>query len=204
VVASRIYPGLPPHGRGQRIGLLGGSFNPAHPGHRHITLMALNRLGLDRVWWLVTPGNPLKPRSGLPELGLRMARAAEVARHPRIAISGVEAVFGSVYTADLVQNLRRVAPAVGFVWIMGSDNLRQFNRWGRWREIAATIPMVVVNRPGSLAAPLAAPAAQALRRWRIDESDAALLPRLTAPAWCTLTGPRSQLSSTALRDKSMS
>jgi nicotinate-nucleotide adenylyltransferase len=196
---SRICPGLPPHGPRQRIGLLGGSFNPAHAGHRQISLLALRRLELDAVWWLVTPGNPLKSKSELPPLDRRMADAAEVALHPRIVVSGVEARFGTRYTADLVRKLRVSAPGTRFVWIMGSDNLCQFHRWDRWQAIAATVPIAVVNRPGSLAAAIAAPSAQALARYRIDERHAALLPLLEPPAWTFLTGPRTDLSSTALR-----
>lgn len=197
--ASRIFAGLPPRGAGQRIGLYGGSFDPAHEGHRHISLLAMRRLGLDRVWWLVTPGNPLKDIRALPELRARMRQAARVARHPRIDVSGVEAQIGSRYTADLADYLAARAPEVRFVWIMGSDNLAGFHRWERWRVIAQRLPIAVVNRPGSLAAPLSAPAAQALRRRRIAESAAPRLARRKPPAWVFLHGPRTAASSTALR-----
>ena len=196
---SRIFPGLPPHAPGQRIGLYGGTFNPAHEGHRLVSLLALRRLDLDGIWWLVTPGNPLKEPRGLPRLEGRVRRAAEVAAHPAIAISAAEAAFRTRYTADLVRILKLRAAGTRFVWIMGGDNLSQFNLWDRWRDIAAALPIAVVNRPGHLIAPLSAVAAQALRRWRIDESDAPLLASLAPPAWTHLIGPRTPVSSTELR-----
>jgi nicotinate-nucleotide adenylyltransferase len=196
---SRIFAGLPPHAEGQKIGLYGGSFNPAHTGHRQVSLFALKRLALDQIWWLVTPGNPLKDVAELPPLQKRMQRAAEVAASPRILVTGVEAALRTRYTADLIEALERRAASARFVWIMGSDNLNQFHRWEKWREIAAAVPIAVVNRPGSLAAALSARAAQALARRRIDEADAPLLAYQTPPAWVFLTGPRNAASSSALR-----
>jgi nicotinate-nucleotide adenylyltransferase len=196
---SRIFSGVPPHGAGQRIGLYGGSFNPAHAGHRHVSLLALRRLELDWVWWLVTPGNPLKHNGGLPPLAARMAHAAEIAAHPRIVITGAEAAFRTRYTADIIRILKSRGPDARFVWIMGSDNLGQFARWDRWREIAASVPIAVVNRPGHLTTPLSAVAAQALGGARIDEADAPLLASNPPPAWVFLNGPRTTASSTALR-----
>ena len=201
--ASRIFVGLPPHGAGQRVGLYGGSFNPAHKGHRQVSLFALQRLRLDQIWWLVTPGNPLKDVRALPPLEHRMTRAAEVAAHPRIVVTGVEQEFRTRYTADLLQILKRRAPATRFVWLMGSDLLAQFHRWDSWRDIAKTAPIAVVNRPGHLTVPLSARAAQALRGYRVDEADAAVLADMQPPAWTFLTGPRSAASSTALRSKSV-
>ena len=201
--ASRIFPGLPPHAAGQRIGLYGGSFNPAHKGHRQVSLFALRRLGLDQVWWLVTPGNPLKTARGLPPLEQRMAGAAEVAAHPRIVVTGAEESFRTRYTADFLDILTRRAPATRFVWVMGSDLLAQFHRWERWRDIAAAVPIAVVNRPGHLTVPLSARAAQALRNYRVDERDATLLAGMEPPGWTFLTGPRTAASSTALRSKSI-
>ena len=198
-LASRVFPGLPPHAAGQRIGLYGGSFNPAHSGHRHVSLFALRRLRLDRVWWLVTPANPLKDSAGLPSIEARMRRAAEVAAHPRIWVSGAEDAFGTRFTADFLRILKGRAPGVRFVWVMGSDNLAQMHHWSRWREIAANVPIAVVNRPGSLAAPLTAPAARVLASRRIDEADAHLLPAAEPPAWAFLIGPRTAVSSTSLR-----
>jgi len=197
--ASRIFARLPPHGAGQRIGLYGGTFNPAHLGHRHVSLLALRRLGLDQLWWLVTPGNPLKDIRALPPLEERMEEAAEVASHPRIAITGVERAFRTRYTADLIKHLKRRTPDARFVWIMGSDNLATFHRWERWREIVTMAPIAVVNRPATLAATLSSPAAQALAPYRVDEADAKTLADRAPPAWTFLIGPRTSLSSTALR-----
>ncbi len=197
--ASRMFPGLPPHAAGQRIGLYGGSFNPPHAGHRHVSLLALRRLGLDRIWWLVTPGNPLKDAAGLTSQERRMREAAEIAAHPRIWITGVECQIGSRYTADVIRHLKRRAPSLRFVWIMGSDNLAQLHLWRRWTEIPAALPIAVVNRPGTLEAALSAPAARALAAHRLDEADAARLAVQPPPAWTFLIGPRSPVSSTELR-----
>jgi nicotinate-nucleotide adenylyltransferase len=190
---------LPPHGPGLRIGLFGGSFNPPHAGHRQASLVALRRLGLDAVWWIVTPGNPLKDNRALPPMEARIAEARRIADHPRIHVTGLEAWAGGRYTVDLLRNLVRLAPEARLVWIMGSDNLLQFHRWRGWRRIAATLPIAVIDRPGSTHRAVRAPAAAALGRWRLDESDARLLPTQPAPAWVFLHGPRSHLSSTALR-----
>ena len=197
--SSRIYRGVPPHGAGQKIGLFGGSFDPAHEGHRRVSLEALRRLQLDQLWWVVTPGNPLKDTHALPPLDQRVHEAAAAAAHPRIVVTGMEAELKTHFTADLIRALTKKAPATRFVWIMGSDNLAQFHRWDRWREIAGTVPMAVVNRPGALAAALSGPAAQALASYRIDEADAPRLADKAAPAWIFLNGPRSAASSTALR-----
>lgn len=196
---SRSFGGFPPSGAGQRIGLYGGSFNPAHEGHRHVSLIALTRLRLDVIWWLVTPGNPLKETGALPPLAERMAVAARIARHPRLVVSGVEAKLGTRYSADLVRQLHARLADRRFVWIMGSDNLAGFHNWDRWSAIAGTIPIAVVNRPGWLAAPLNAPMAQALRDWRVAEMAAIRLADYRAPAWIHLTAPRSSAASTTLR-----
>jgi nicotinate-nucleotide adenylyltransferase len=139
---------LPPHAPGMRIGLYGGSFNPPHAGHRHVGLMALRRLALDRLWWLVTPGNPLKDRAGLPPTTARIAAAQACAPDPRIVATGLEEQIGSYYTLETVRFLERRCPGVRFVWIMGADSLASFQRWRGWREIAETLPMAVVDRPG--------------------------------------------------------
>jgi len=196
---SRIFPGLPPHGRGQRIGLYGGSFNPPHEGHRQVSLAALKRLRLDAVWWLVTPGNPLKEAHGLKPLAERMDAAARCAAHPRLVVTGIEARWNLRYTADFLARLTARDPATRFVFLMGGDNLASFDEWEAWREIAAMTPIAVMPRPGSLAAPLSAPAAIALRRSRIPSEFAPVLADLQPPAWLTLCGPRTLASSTALR-----
>lgn len=198
---SRIFAGLPPCAAGQAIGLMGGTFNPPHEGHRRISTLALRRLGLERLWWMVTPGNPLKDNIGLPPLDARMREAAAMASDPRIFVSGAEQVFATRYTADLIAIVKARAPAVRFVWVMGSDNLAQFHRWEDWRRIAEAVPIAVVNRPGYLAAGLSSRAAQALARYRVDEADARSLIRRAPPCWAFITGPRSAASSTALRSR---
>jgi nicotinate-nucleotide adenylyltransferase len=200
-VESRVFPGLPPFGRGQRIGLYGGSFNPAHDGHRHVSVAALRLLGLDAVWWLVTPANPLKDGNELAPLAERAQFAARVAAHPRISVTCAEQALGTRFTADFVRILRQRAPDARFVFLMGSDNLATFHRWERWREIVQSVPLAVFNRPGSLASPLSAPAAQALARFRVDAGDAPYLAELAPPAWAFLVAPRTAVSSTALRRK---
>ena len=190
---------LPAYGDGQSIGLLGGSFNPPHAGHLLATHLALTRLGLDRAWWLATPGNPLKSSGDLAALRARLAAARALIDDPRIAVTGLEDEIGSRYTADALRFLKRRAPGARFVWIMGADNLAQFHRWRDWRGIAAMVPILVVDRPGSSFAANASRAAQALARWRRPESDARRLAWLDPPAWIFLHGPRSSASSTALR-----
>lgn len=152
--------------KGTAIGLLGGSFNPAHGGHRHISLEAMRRLKLDAVWWLVSPQNPLKPVAGMAPLGARMASARRVARHPRIRVTDVEARLGTQLTIDTIAGLKALHPQVRFLWIMGADNLLQFHRWAAWRDIARAVPVVVVARPGYTGRSQFAPAMGWLRRYR--------------------------------------
>jgi len=182
-----------------RIGLLGGSFNPAHEAHREISLTALKRLGLDQVWWLVTPGNPLKDPSKLASLESRVEVARKMARHPRIEVTGFAG--GSAYTIDLLAELKRRFPGVNFVWLMGADNLAQFHRWRAWEEIFAAMPMAVLDRPGLRLKARASKAAQRFALYQVDESDAGGLARLEPPAWTILSHRLSGLSSTALRAK---
>jgi nicotinate-nucleotide adenylyltransferase len=192
-------PRLPPFGPRMRIGLLGGSFNPPHEGHALITRLALNRLRLDRVWWLVTPGNPLKSLTGLAALKARVEAARRLDVGPRVVVTDIEAQIGSRFTYDTLLWLRARAPGVHFVWIMGADNLRQFHLWRHWRAIADLMPIVVVDRPGSTLKAISSPAGAALARWRVPERDAARFALLAPPALIFLHGPRSWLSSTALR-----
>jgi nicotinate-nucleotide adenylyltransferase len=192
---------LPPTCPGLRVGLYGGSFNPAHLGHRHVSRVALRRLGLDRIWWMVTPGNPLKDRTNLASIDARVAAAQAIAAHPRITVTAFESRIGAQYTRQSLRYLTARHPSVRFVWIMGADSLATFHRWAGFREIAATMPIAIIDRPGFTLKGPAARAAHALGRWRIDESDADLLPDLDPPAWVFLHGPRSHLSSTALRAK---
>jgi nicotinate-nucleotide adenylyltransferase len=197
---SPLLSGLPPHGRGLRIGLLGGSFNPAHAAHRQISRIALKRLGLDAVWWLVTPGNPLKDNRSLPSLAVRMAEAAALADDPRIIVTGVEARWGLRFTIDVLRQLKQRCPGTHFVWLMGSDNLAGFARWRNWPAIAATVPIAVVDRPGTTLTALSGQAAARLARARLPEGEARALPNRKPPAWVFLHGRRSALSSTALRE----
>jgi nicotinate-nucleotide adenylyltransferase len=190
---------IPPHAAGMRIGLFGGTFDPPHQAHLAACLLAMKRLRLDQVWWLVTPGNPLKDTRGLAPLDDRIAAARGLARHPRIVVSGLEAALGVSYTHDTVRYLAARCPGVRFVWIMGADNLRSFHRWKCWRDIAERIPIVVVDRVGPSLYATAGPAGQAFARARLPESAATALPNRRPPAWILLHGLKSPLSSTALR-----
>jgi nicotinate-nucleotide adenylyltransferase len=181
------------------VGLLGGSFNPPHPGHRLISELALKRARLDQVWWLVSPGNPLKDHSQLASLSSRLELCHAMTRHPDIKVTAFEARFDVRYTQDTLSILTRRRPNIDFVWLMGADNLAGFHKWQNWRRIASLMPFIVIDRPGFTLSYLSAPAAIALARYRIDESDAQLLPRMKPPAWCFLHGPRSYLSSTTIR-----
>jgi nicotinate-nucleotide adenylyltransferase len=184
-----------------RIGVYGGSFNPPHAGHRHVSLLALKRLGLDRIWWLVTPGNPLKESGELSSTAQRVAEARRVAADPRIDVTAFEEAIGSHYTVDTLAFLKRRCPGVHFVWIMGADNLAGFHRWKGWRRIARMMPIAVIDRPGWTLKATRSRAAEALAPYRIEEAKAPRLPRLTPPAWLFLHGPRSSLSSSELRRK---
>jgi nicotinate-nucleotide adenylyltransferase len=192
---------LPMAARNMCIGLLGGSFNPPHDAHRAISITALKRLGLDQVWWLVTPGNPLKDAGTLASLESRVEAARDLAKHPRIAVTGFEAGSGSAYTIDLLAELKRRFPGVSFVWLMGADNLAQFDRWRAWEEIFAAVPIAVLDRPGFRLKARAGKAAQRFAAYQVDESDARGLARLEPPAWTILTHTLSRLSSTELRAK---
>jgi nicotinate-nucleotide adenylyltransferase len=183
-----------------RIGLLGGSFNPPHAAHRAISLFAMKRLKLDRVWWLVSPGNPLKEHGGLHDLRDRTEAARRIADDPRIDVSCLEAVIGTRYTVDTITYLRRRCAGLRFVWIMGADNLAQFHRWENWRRIASQVPIAVIDRPPQSFRALAAPAARALSPYRIAERDAGQLASWRPPAWVFLTGMKLNLSSTRLRN----
>ncbi|MCJ7787783.1 MAG: nicotinate-nucleotide adenylyltransferase [Methyloceanibacter sp.] len=184
-----------------RIGLLGGSFNPAHEAHRQISLTALKRLGLDQVWWLVSPANPLKDAGKLPSLERRVAAAKEIANHPRIEVTGFSGAGKSPYSVDLLTELKRRFPKVNFVWLMGADNLANFHRWQAWPKIFTLMPIAVLDRPGFRLKARSSQAAQRFASFHVDESDAPGLALLVPPAWTVLSHPLSNLSSSKLRAK---
>ncbi len=190
---------LPTSAPNMRIGLFGGSFDPPHRGHVTASETARHRLGLDQVWWLVTPSNPLKaddPSEGLAERILR-ARAMTTGRH--ISVTGIESEIGSRYTADTIVWLRKRLKSRSLVWIMGADNLVGSHQWHGWRRIVNTVPFAVVDRPGSTLAAVVAPAARRLRHAQLPERLAMELADRKPPAWVFLHGPRLSLSSTELR-----
>ena len=183
----------------RRIGLLGGSFNPAHRGHRRVSLAAIDALGLDELWWLVSPGNPLKPAEGMAPYAARLASAREQARRSKIKVSDFEAQAGTRYTVDTIAALVRRYPHRRFIWLMGADNLAQFHRWRDWRKIAATVPIAVIARPGYDAKALKAPAMGWLRRFVRPAAEARHWTRWSLPSLVLLELPPDPTSATALR-----
>lgn len=181
------------------VGLYGGSFNPAHAGHRHVSEQALKRLRLDRLWWLVSPQNPLKPTHGMADFQTRMAIARRLAKHPRITVTDLEARLGSRFSFETIAALQRLFPHIRFVWLMGADNWAGFHRWQRWRGIIRRVPIVVADRPAfSLRA---ARGRAALRYWRSRCRHLRQLAQHKAPAWSMLWMPRHPLSATILRKR---
>ena len=193
--------GFPTAVRGQRIGLLGGSFDPPHSGHAHITREALRRFGLHRVWWLVSPGNPLKSDGPAP-MARRMEVARAMIRDPRVMVTDIEARIGTRYTAQTLTILRGRYPGVRFVWLMGADNLASFHRWDRWRTILRQVPVGVVARPGWGLSALNSVTARAFCGARVPEAQARALADRTPPAWCYIRIPMQDISSTDLRARS--
>ncbi len=189
---------LPMTRPGMVIGLLGGSFDPPHAGHVHISREALRRFGLDRVWWLVSPGNPLKQRGPQP-LARRMAACRALLDHPRIAVSDIEAQIGTRYTAETLAALRRLRPGVRFVWLMGADNLAQLDQWQDWRDIVEGVPLGVLARPGQRISARMSKPARIFRAARLPGRQSQALARARPPAWCFVNVPMTALSSTALR-----
>ncbi|SET05628.1 nicotinate-nucleotide adenylyltransferase [Oceanicella actignis] len=190
--------GLPENPDGLRIGLLGGSFDPPHEGHALISRRALATLGLDRVWWLPTPGNPLKPRPPA-DLARRLAACRRAAPGPRVKVTDIEARLGTRYTVDTLRHLRAMCPRTRFVWLMGADNLAQLHRWRRWDEIMRLVPVAAFARPGAMVAAGLSPAAQRFARARLRPEAARALALADPPAWTLLPGPTSPLSSTMIR-----
>ena len=185
--------------RRRRVGLLGGSFNPAHGGHRHISLFALAALRLDEVWWLVSPGNPLKPVTGMAPLAARVATAASQSRRAPIRVTAIERDLGTRYTVDTMRALMRRYPKIEFTWLMGADNLAQFHRWRDWRSIARSMPIAVIGRPGYDAAAMASPAMAWLRRHRVSAASMKTRGRWSAPALVILRFDPDPRSATAIR-----
>ncbi len=195
------YLKMPAGGDGARIGLFGGSFNPPHEGHLNLCDLALKRLELDQIWWMVTPGNPLKDTTDLPPVLNRIKLCEEIIDNPRIKVTAFEAKHKVRFTADTVRLVKNLRPRQHFVWLMGADNLADFHKWQDWRGIADMLPIAVIDRPGSTLSYRSARAALALSRYRVDSDDAPMLATLPAPAWTFIHGPRSSLSSTMLRNR---
>jgi len=193
------YLRMPHVEKGMAVGLFGGSFNPPHAGHALVAEIALRRLALDQLWWIVTPGNPLKSTRELAPLSERLRLSEAMARDPRIEVTAFEAKHHTRYTADTLALVRARNPGVNFVWVMGADNLRDFHRWQRWRQIATTFPIAVIDRPGATLSFLSSVVAKTFDYARVDEIDAPRLARMKAPAWTFIHGPRSSLSSSAIR-----
>jgi nicotinate-nucleotide adenylyltransferase len=190
---------LPPFGRGQRIGLYGGSFNPAHPGHFAVAEEALKSARLDWVWWLVSPQNPLKDPKDTEDFCQRFEMARTMAIHPRFRVTAFEKSMGSRMTADTLKALKPLLPEARFVWIMGADSLATLHRWRCWRYLPSTLPLLVVNRPGWTFRALNSPAAKELGPWRLPDHAAPMLTNLKPPAWTFLALPLRKESSTAIR-----
>jgi ribosome silencing factor RsfS/YbeB/iojap/nicotinate (nicotinamide) nucleotide adenylyltransferase len=191
-------PGVPRDTR-RRIGLLGGSFNPAHEGHRHVSLEALKRLDLDEVWWLVSPQNPLKSDDGMEPLAQRVARARQLAHHPRIRVDAPELLLGTRYTLDTVRALKRLYPQAHFVWLMGADILPQLERWRGWRELFQEVAIAAFARPGWSYAALQSAAPRTFARYRLDAGQARRLAACETPAWCFIPSRLDSHSATAIR-----
>jgi len=196
---DRQYLGMPHAERGMAVGLFGGSFNPPHDGHLLVAEIALRRLGLDQLWWMVTPGNPLKSRSELASLDDRLAMSEKLIDDPRIKITAFEKTLGGSYTADTLAFVKAKNPLVHFVWVMGADSLKTFHHWQKWQTIASTFPIAVIDRPGATLSFLSSKMARTFDYARVDEDDAGTLWKRRAPAWTFIHGPRSALSSTAIR-----
>ena len=183
----------------RRIGILGGSFNPAHRGHLDISLKALSQLDLDQVWWMVSPQNPLKPVAGMAPFAERVAAARRMARDPRIKVTDIEQRLGSRYTAESLKLLRRRFPDYRFVWLMGADNLAQIDHWRAWQQIFHLVPIAVFARPSYSLGALAAKAARRFARYRLKEGAGRRLATSTPPAWLFVHGRLNSISATEIR-----
>ncbi len=184
--------------RDQVIGLFGGSFDPAHAGHVALTKHAMHRFGLDQVWWLLTPGNPLKSHGPAP-LAERMEQAHSIMQTPRVRVTDIEAQLGTTYTAETIAVLQNRYVHTQFVWLMGADNLAQFDQWKDWRQIMETTPIGIIARPDARLSPLSSRAARMYRGARVPAKQSRFLRHLSGPAWCYVNMPLMPISSTALR-----
>ncbi|QBY01719.1 nicotinate-nucleotide adenylyltransferase [Rhodophyticola sp. CCM32] len=193
-----MVAGFPTALPGLRVGLFGGSFDPPHAGHVHISREALKRFGLDRVWWLVSPGNPLKPE-GPARLDRRMEAARALVRHPRVVVTDIEAQLGTRYTAETLARLFALYPGVRFVWLMGADNLAEFHHWQRWEWIMRHVPVGVMARPGQRISARTSKAAQMFRHYKLPAAAAPRLALSAPPAWCFLNVPMVDVSSSEIR-----
>ena len=196
VVGGKMRAGFPIATRGMVVGLLGGSFDPAHGGHVHITREAIKRMGLDRVWWLVSPGNLLKPVQPAP-LADRVAYARRLIGDPKVVVTDLGARLATRATVDTIRRLRAIYPGVRFVWLMGADNLVQFHHWQRWRDILRSVPVGVLARPGSGVAGRLSVAARAFEVHQVERGEG--LGGRRAPAWCFVNLPLNAASSSAIR-----
>jgi len=192
--------GFPYVAPGQVIGLLGGSFDPPHDGHVLITKAALTRFGLDQLWWMVTPGNPLKANAPKP-IEDRISASEAIMQHPRVKITGIEAQLGTRYTAQTLRALIKCYPQARFVWLMGADNLAQFHEWQDWRWVMDNVPVGVLARPGERTSARMSKTSRIYRESRLSGRASQLLPRCDAPAWCFVNVPMSNMSSSAIRAK---
>lgn len=186
---------------GARIGLLGGTFDPAHDGHLHLSREALKRLALDHVWWLVSPGNPLKQNDALPSVKKRVAAARAVANHPRIQVTGIEERLGTRYTIDTLTALQKAAPEVRFVWLMGADNMAHLDAWKSWQDIMRRVPVAIFDRPGYSLKALNGVAARKFSRDRLSAGQAGAVADTEPPAWVFVPCARHSASATAIRQE---
>lgn len=197
-IRSAAY--LPPRSTRARIGLFGGSFDPPHPGHLHVAETAMKRLGLDQVWWFPTPGNPLKEAPS--DYEARFAAVQDLTKHNRaFRVSNIEQQASLRYTYDLIRLMRQHCPRADLVWIMGGDSLMTFHYWKDWEKLAESIPIAVIARPGFELASRFSLFAKRMRRHRLADNAASILPEQKAPAWLYLPAPLNPISSTALRQK---
>lgn len=203
-VLAKKFLSMPHTEHGMVVGLFGGSFNPPHEGHLLVAEIALRQLNLDQLWWMVTPGNPLKSQTELAPLAKRIVASEKLAKDPKIKVTAFEHALGSPYTAHTLSHVRKLRYGVHFIWIMGADGLKTFHRWQQWRAIVNTFPIAIIDRPGATLSFLSSRMTRSYGYARVDEDDAGILWRKQAPAWTFIHGPRSSLSSTSLRSETRS